>query len=98
MPIKIEDAKRFGGYEQLEVMIIKFLESHKDNAYTSEEIRENLGLKIKPPSNELTLQNIALIALDAASAVAFEYFLNNMAREGKVKVSTVGGINYYYVE
>jgi len=86
MPIKVEDAKRFGGYEQLEVMIIKFLESHKDNACTAEEIRENLGLKHDNPK------------LDFALAFAFSFFLHIMAREGKVKVSTVGGINYYYVE
>jgi len=98
MPIKVEDAKRFSGYDQLEVMIIKFLESHREYAYTSDEIREALGLKIKPPSNELTLQNIGLIILDAVSAVAFEYILSNMVREGKVKVSMVGGKNYYYVE
>ena len=86
MPIKVEDAKRFSGYDQLEVMIIKFLESHKDNAYAAEEIRQNLGLKHDNP------------ILDFVLAFAFSFILHNMAREGKVKVSTVGGINYYYVE
>jgi len=86
MPIKVEDAKRFSGYGQLEVMIIKFLESHKDNAYSAEEIRQNLGLKHDNP------------ILDFVLAFAFSFILHNMAREGKVKVSTVGGIDYYYVE
>jgi hypothetical protein len=86
MPIKVEDAKRFSGYDQLEVMIIKFLESHKDNAYAAEEIRQNLGLKHDNP------------ILDFVLAFAFSFILHNMAREGKVKVSTVGGIDYYYVE
>jgi hypothetical protein len=86
MPIKVEDAKRFSGYGQLEVMIIKFLESHKDNAYAAEEIRQNLGLKHDNP------------ILDFVLAFAFSFILHNMAREGKVKVSTVGGIDYYYVE
>jgi len=86
MPIKVEDAKRFSGYDQLEVMIIKFLESHKDNAYAAEEIRQNLGLKHNDP------------IFDAVLAFVFSLILHNMAREGKVKVSTVGGIDYYYVE
>jgi hypothetical protein len=86
MPIKVEDAKRFSGYDQLEVMIIKFLESHKDNAYSAEEIRQNLGLKHDNP------------ILDFVLAFAFSFILHNMVREGKVKVSTVGGIDYYYVE
>jgi len=78
MPIKVEDAKRFSGYDQLEVMIIKFLESHKDNAYAAEEIRQNLSLKHDNP------------ILDFVLAFAFSFILHNMAREGKVKVSTVG--------
>jgi len=63
MPIKVEDAKRFSGYDQLEVMIIKFLESHKDNAYAAEEIRQYLGLKHNDP------------IFDAVLAFAFSFFL-----------------------
>jgi hypothetical protein len=37
------------GYGQLEVVIIKFLESHKDNAHTPKEMRQNLGLKRNDP-------------------------------------------------
>jgi hypothetical protein len=99
MPIKVEDAKRFRGYEELEIRITKFLESHREYAYTSDEIREALGLKIKPPSNELTLQNIGLAVLDAFFAAYFEVFvLDRMVKEGKIKVSEVGGKKYYYVE
>jgi hypothetical protein len=73
-------------YDQLEVMIIKFLEDHKDSAFAAEEIRQYLGLKHDNP------------ILDFVLAFAFSLILHNMAREGKVKVSTVGGIDYYYVE
>jgi hypothetical protein len=79
MPIRVEDAKRFRGCGELEVMIVKFLESHREYAYTSDEIRETLGLKMKPLSNRLTLQNIGLIILDVISAVALEYILKYLS-------------------
>jgi hypothetical protein len=102
MPIKVEDAKKYKGYEEDEIKILKFLEAHKGYAYTSEEIRKGLGFKaIYIPDEKgsyLTLRNIGMFALDVAHAVLFEMNLDQMVRKGKIKVSEVAGEKYYFVE
>lgn len=102
MPIKVEDAKKYKGYEETELKIIKFLEKHKGYAYTSEEIRERIGFKAVYTPDERgsywTWQNIGIFALDVTHAVLFTMILERMAKEGKISSSEVAGKKYYFLE
>lgn len=44
MPIKVEDAKKYEGYEEDEVKIARFLNEHEKNAYTQDEIMIGIGM------------------------------------------------------
>jgi hypothetical protein len=102
MPIRVEDAKKYKGWEEDEIKIVKFLESHKGYAYTSEEIRKGLGFNIAYTPDErgsyLTPQNIAMFTLDVADRVLFEMALDRMVKERKINTAEVGGKKYYFIE
>jgi hypothetical protein len=102
MPIKVEEAKKYKGYEKDEIKMVKFLETHKGYAYTSEEIRKGLGFEATYIPDEkgsyLTPQNIGMFVLDLSHAVLFEMTLDRMAEEGKIRVREVAGKKYYSLE
>jgi hypothetical protein len=88
VPIRVEDVKRRGEsiIEKLERRIIEFLKAHKGYAYTSEEIREELGLKSNIPEKDSFYKALVMVTLMI------------MVREGKIKEITVKDETYYYVE
>jgi len=88
VPIRVEDVKRRGGsiIEKLERRIIEFLKAHKDYAYTSEEIRKELGLKSNIPEKDSFYKVLVMVTLMI------------MAREGKIKEVIVEDEMHYYVE
>jgi len=77
MPIKVEDAKKYKGYEEDELKIVKFLESHKGYAYTSDELRKEIGFRgVYIPDERgsyWTWQNVGMFALDVTNAVLWKY-------------------------
>jgi hypothetical protein len=102
MPIRIEEARKYKGWEEDEVKIYKFLEAHKGYAYTSEEIRKELGFSVTYIPDEkgsyLNLQNIGKFVLDVAHAVLFEQKLEQMVKKGKIAASEIAGKKYYFIE
>jgi|GEM_PF-2776435 len=103
MPIKVEDARKYKGYEETELKIVKFLEKDKGNAFTSKEIREGIGRKdIGYSPNEKdsywTWQNVGLFALNVTNDVLFDMKLDRMVQERKISVSEVTGKEYYFLE
>lgn len=100
IPIKIDEAKKYKGYEEDEIKIIKFLEAHKGYAYTSEEIRKGIGFEVTyvPDEKGSTLQNIGMLVLDIAHVVLFNMELERMVKERKINVSEVAGKKYYFIE
>lgn len=102
MPIRVEDAKKYRGYEEDEIKIVKFLESHKGYAYASEEIRKGIGFSaVYVPDEQGSYwppQNIGMFILDVSHAVLFDMTLERMVKEGKISVSEVAGKKYYFIE
>jgi len=102
MPIKTEEAKKYKGYKEEEIKIVKFLETHREYAYTAEEIRQGIGFGAVYIPDEKgsywTPQNIGMFVLDIVHAVLFEMRLERMAKEGKISVSEVAGKKYYFIE
>lgn len=97
MPIKSEDAKKYKGYEGDEIKIAFFLEKNKGTAFTSEEVIKGLGNMGFAPDEKgsyWTWQNLGTLL----NAVSLRTTLDNMVRKGKVKVSEVAGITYYYID
>jgi len=103
MPIKVEDARKYKGYEKTEFKIVKFLDKNKGNAFTLKEIEEGIGRKdIGYAPNEKgshwTWQNVGSFALNVTTAVMFYMTLDRMVREEKISVSEIGGEEYYFLE
>jgi hypothetical protein len=102
MPMKVEDAKKYEGYQEDEVKIARFLNEHKGNAYTLEEIMKGIGgTPIPFTPNEKgsywTWENAGKFALEVANFVFFRNTLNEMVKKGRIKISEVAGKKYYYV-
>jgi hypothetical protein len=103
MPIKAEDAKKYKGYQEDEVKIAQFLEKNKGNAFTDEEVMKGIGKtpKVYTPDEKgsyWTWQNVGNFTVEVLGAVSFRNTLNDMVRKGKIKVSEVAGITYYYID
>jgi hypothetical protein len=102
MPIKVEDAKKYKGYEEDEIKIARFLNEHPENAYTQDEIMKGIGMiPIVYAKNEngsyWTWENAGKLALDVARSVSFEKTLDEMVKKGRIKVSEVAGKKYYFI-
>jgi hypothetical protein len=102
MSIKVEEAKKYEGYEQDEFKIAQFLENHKGYAYTFGEIRKEIGLKTAYNPDEhgsyWTGQNVGMFALDVADAVLLSMTLERMVRDGKINAREIAGKRYYFIE
>lgn len=102
MPIKVEDAKKYKGYEGTEFKISKFLEKNKGNAYTSKEIRKGIGRSegVYNPDEKgsyWTWENVGMFALLLVHDLVFDTILERMVEDGKIRASEVGGKEYYYL-
>jgi len=103
MPIKVGDAKKYEGYEEIGVKIARFLTEHMGNAYTIDEIMKGIGETSMTYAKDekgsyWTWENAGKFALDVANIVFFKNTLEQMAKTGKIKASEVGGVNYYFME
>jgi len=103
MPIKVEDAKRYKGYEEDEVKIATFLTENKGNAFTEEEIEKGIGktdFTYTPDKrgSYWTWQNVGLFTLNVINGVFFRTTLEEMVEKGKISVSEVAGKKYYFIE
>lgn len=102
MPIKVEDAKKYKGYEEEEVKITHFLERNKGNAFTEEEIIKGIGKTDIPYTPDekrsyWTWQNVGAFTLNVMYRVFFRQTLNKMVQKGKINVSEVAGKEYYFI-
>ena len=98
MPIKIEDVKKFEGYESEEIQIVKYLETFLGEAFTAEELFKILGKEkqIDSGANERTqlltgLVNITQLAI-------FRNNLNIMVEEEKLKTGIYENEQYFWIE
>jgi hypothetical protein len=103
MPIKIQDAKKYEGYEEDEVKIANFLTKNEGNAFTEEEIEEGIGKKplVSTPDEKgsnWTWQNVAKFTLNVISGVSFEHTLEEMVKKKRIHVREVDGKKYYFIE
>lgn len=103
MPIKVEEAKKYAGYEDDEVKIAKFLTKNSGQAFLEDEIMRGIGktqLSFTPDEkgSYWTGQNVGFFALNVASIVFFRNTLENMVRKRKINVSEVAGKKYYFIE
>lgn len=103
MPKKVEDVKKYAGYEEDEVKIASFLSRNTGNAYSQDEIMKGIG---KPSivytkdekGSTLTWGNAGRFALEIAQMVLFGNKLDEMVKTGKISVREVAGEKYYFTE
>lgn len=103
MSIKTEDAKKYKGYQEDEVKIANFLNTNKGNAFTEEKIEVGIGQK---PLNYIpdekgsnwNWQNVGNFTINLLNGLSLRNTLNEMVRKGRIKVSEVAGIKYYYID
>jgi len=103
MPIKVEDAKKYEGYEQDEVKIHKFLTTNIDKAYAEEEIAKGIGkedLAYTPDEkgSNWTWQNVANFTVNVLNGISFRDTLDQMVNQNKISVREVAGKKYYFAE
>jgi hypothetical protein len=103
MPIKVEDAKKYEGYEEDEVKIARFLNEHAENAYTQDEITKGIGMTPTVYTKDekgsyWTWENAGKFALHVANRILFKDTLEKMVKTGKIKASESGGKRYYFIE
>jgi len=102
MPIKVEDAKKYEGYEEDEVKIASFLTRNTGNAYSQDEIMKGIG---KTPmvyakdekGSSWTWENAGKFALDVANSIFFRNTLDEMVKKRKINVREVAGKKYYFL-
>jgi hypothetical protein len=103
MPIKVEDAKKYKGYEVDEVRIANFLTQNKGNAFSEEEIEKGIGIKLPiytpdGTGSNWTWENVGKFTSYVISAVSFSRMLEEMVKKRRINVSEVAGKKYYFIE
>lgn len=103
MPIRVEDAKKYEGYEEDELKIAKFLTTNIDKAFTEEEIAKGIGkqdLAYTPDEkgSNWTWQNVANFTVNVLDGIFFRDTLNQMVKQNKISVREVAGKKYYFTE
>jgi len=103
MPIKIEDAKKYEGYEEDEVKIAGFLTRDTGNAFSLDEIMKGIGetpiVYVKDEKDSYwTWENAGKFALDVANRILFKNTLDEMLKKRKISVREVAGKKYYFAE
>lgn len=102
MPIKVEEAKKYKGYEKDEVKISKFLEKNRGDAFKEDEIRKGIGRTDIPylpdeKGSYVTLKNFGSLSLNILRSVFFTDTLDEMVKKGRISVSEVSGEKYYFL-
>ncbi len=102
IPMPIDEVKKYTNYEAEEIKIAKFLEAHKTQAFTSNEIYEGLKKSIPHRPNEKgsywTWDNVGVFALNVLNQYTFSSTLRQMVKSGKIQVKQVKGQEYYFIE
>jgi len=103
MPIEVEDAKKYKGYEEDEVRIANFLTENKSKAFTEEEIEKGIGKKSltyapDEKGSYWTWQNVGNLTLNVLNGLFLRDTLKQMVKKGKIRVSEVAGKEYYFIE
>lgn len=103
MPMKVEDVKKYEGYEEDEVKIASFLSKDMGNAFSLDEIMKGIGeTPIAYAKDEKgsywTWENTGKFALDVANRILFKNTLDGMVKKGKINVREVAGKKYYFIE
>lgn len=101
--MKVEDVKKHEGIEEDELKILKFLTTKIDEAFTEEEIAENIGKEtlVYTPDEKgsnWTWQNVANVTLNVLNAIFFRDTLNQMVKQRKISVREVAGKKFYFAE
>jgi len=99
--MKVEDAEKYQGYEEIEVKIARFLDEHKGTSYTEDEIKKGIGeipmVYTKDEKGSYwTWENAGKFAVDVANSLFFRDTLNEMVKKKRIKASEVGKEKYYY--
>ena len=103
MPIKVEDAKKYEGYEEDEVKIAGFLTKNTGNAFSLDEIMKGIGetpiVYTKDEKGSYwTWENAGKFARDVANSILFSNTLDEMVKKRKINVREVAGKKYYFIE
>jgi len=103
MPMKVEDVKKYEGYEEDEVKIASFLTKDKGNAFSQDEIMKGIGetpmVYAKDEKGSYwTWENAGKFALDVANRILFGKTLDEMVKKRKINVREVAGNKYYFME
>jgi hypothetical protein len=103
MPMKVEDVKKYEGYEEDEVKVASFLNKNMGNAFLQDEIMKGIGVTpIVYAKDEKgsywTWENTGKFALEVANRVLFGRTLDEMVKKRKINVREVAGRKYYFVE
>ena len=105
MPIPVDDAKKFSGSSDIEIRIVKFLESHTTEAQSSDDIGTGIGyvtLQFQPDELRLRLrgnywnrQNVGKALGLFLDGIDLDRGLERLVRKGTIKASIIDGTKYY---
>ena len=90
MPISTEEAKKYEGYQETEIEIVKFLEKNKGKAFLKVEIMDGIGVGVSAlrpdeKGSYWTWPNVTSFALAVAYNVSFQNTLDELSRKGKIE-------------
>lgn len=99
---KVEELKKFKGYEEDEIAIAKWLQARKGQAYTYIEINKAIkgDIPINPDEkgSYWNWENVGVFTLNVLALSLFRDTLKKMVEAGKIKMIPEHGEEYYYYE
>ena len=102
MPIPVDDAKKFSGYPDIEIRIVKFLESDRAHAHSRDEIGTGIGfdrqqIKADESGNYWTWENFGAVMGVLGESIELERGLEQLVRKGTIKLSIMNEKKHYYL-
>lgn len=100
MPKKVNELKKYEGYETDEIKISKWLEENKGKAYEFKELwEETKGSLLLTPDEKgtnSTWKDFGILSINLLNMYSFRTTLNKMVDDGKIKMIIDENRSEYY--